>query len=157
VFTLYLNQIILSKLMVSLFIAKKSLSRSSQCPISHNISVSHNMFCWKNVQEMKHQVIHLCKGQAGFFLQILVSVMVLVEKNGFKRWSLLYVHICTTHLVVLLYFLMLTHHTYICPLHYALLPCYPPLKTCGCWCSSSSYQKPLVKIDAPFSNMAIIF
>jgi len=30
-------------------------------------------------------------------------------------------------------FLMLTHRTYICPLHYALLPNYPPLKTCGCW------------------------
>jgi len=36
------------------------------------------MFCEKkNVLEMKHQVIHLCKGQAGFFSQIMVSVMVL--------------------------------------------------------------------------------
>jgi len=26
---------------------------------------------------MKHKVIHLCKGQASFILQILVSVMVL--------------------------------------------------------------------------------
>jgi len=30
---------------------------------------------------MKHQVIHLCKGQASFFLQTLVSVMVLSREK----------------------------------------------------------------------------
>jgi len=38
-------------------------------------------FVKKNVLEMKHQVTHLGKGQATFFLQILVSVMVLSREK----------------------------------------------------------------------------
>jgi len=44
---------------------------------------------------MKHQVIHLGKGQASFFLQILVSVMVLSGEKWIIR--LFALPICATH------------------------------------------------------------
>ena len=110
-------------------------------------------FVKKNVLQMKHKLFICVKDKLVSFYKYWCLWWCWVEKNGFKRLSVLYIHIYFSHL---LYF-MLTHRTYICPLHYALLPYYPPLKTCGCCWSSSSCQRPLVKIDAPFSDMTIIF
>ena len=76
---------------------------------------------------MKHQVIRLGKGQGSFFLHILVLVIVLNREKWISKV------VCTTYLyspplslTILSY--VNPDRIYICPLHYALLPYYPP-----CW------------------------
>jgi len=50
---------------------------------------------------MKRKVVHLCKGQASFFLRILVSVMVLSREKRFEKGYLYYKHLYNPLLTVL--------------------------------------------------------
>ena len=74
-------------------------------------------FVKKNVLQMKHKLFICVKDKLVSFYKYWCLWWCYVEKNRIKKLSVLYIHICTTHLFVLPYFLMLTHRTYICPLH----------------------------------------
>jgi len=76
--------------MVPLFIVKKIVLLVTIC------------FVNKNVLEIKHQVIHFCKGQASFFLRISVSVMVLSSETRIYKGYLYYTYLYNPPLTALL-------------------------------------------------------